>query len=65
MSSKLDGQALPAISMLADELKQLSGMQAATTRLLETEAASTRGQLAQMKQWFDANQVSSRLIMSA
>lgn len=57
LAGKLDSQALPGIGRLQEALQQLEQRQAATAVQLQADAAATRGQVAQLRQWFDANQV--------
>jgi hypothetical protein len=57
LAGKLDSQALPGIDRLQEALQQLEQRQAATAGQLQADAAATRGQVARLRQWFDANQV--------
>jgi hypothetical protein len=59
LAGKVESQALPGITRLQEAMQQLEQRQAATTGQLHADAAAMRGQVAQLRQWFDANQVGS------
>jgi hypothetical protein len=63
LAGKLESQALPGIIRLQEAMQQLEQRQAATAGQLQADAAATRGQVAQLRQWFDANQVGSRKLL--
>lgn len=62
LSEKLDAKALAGLASLQDEVQQQDSRQVALATQLQADAAATRGQLASLKQWFDANQVSSHIL---
>lgn len=57
VAERLESQAISALARLQEEAQQHTSRQAALATQLQADAATTRGQLASLKQWFDANQV--------
>jgi hypothetical protein len=45
------------LANLSQELSQLQQRQVATAAKMGSDAAATRAQVAELRQWFDANQV--------
>lgn len=57
---KLEQQAMPEIARLRMDLHNAASAQAASAAQLQADAAQTRNHLSQLRQWFDANQVSAK-----
>ena len=57
MAHQLQDVTSAQIASLAQEVSQLQQRQDATAAKMGSDAAATRAQVAELRQWFDANQV--------